>query len=50
MIMIYIVIISVFFQDTTDLVGYGIGIVSSIFYLGSRTAQIIKNVRFMRVS
>ena len=32
------------FQDKTELIGYAIGILSSIFYLGSRIAQIVKNV------
>ncbi|XP_005101153.1 seven transmembrane protein 1 [Aplysia californica] len=34
-----------FWHDTTDIIGYVIGVISSIFYLGSRTAQIIKNVQ-----
>lgn len=34
-----------FWHDKTDLIGYSIGILSSIFYLGSRIAQIVKNYK-----
>ncbi|KAK3779426.1 hypothetical protein RRG08_015827 [Elysia crispata] len=36
---------SSFWHTKTDIIGYAIGIVSSIFYLGSRIAQIVKNTK-----
>lgn len=36
-------------QDQVDIIGYVVGIVSSLFYIGSRLSQIVKNVSFKRV-
>ncbi|GFO36000.1 lysosomal amino acid transporter 1 homolog [Plakobranchus ocellatus] len=36
---------SSFWHDETNLIGYSIGIISSLFYLGSRISQIVKNVK-----
>lgn len=37
------------FQGFKDEIGYAIGIVSSIFYIGSRTAQLYKNVSILMI-
>ncbi|XP_025082515.1 lysosomal amino acid transporter 1 homolog isoform X1 [Pomacea canaliculata] len=34
-----------FFYDQVDIIGYVVGIVSSLFYIGSRLSQIVKNYR-----
>ena len=33
-----------YFQNLEDEIGYAIGVVSSLFYVGSRTGQMFKNV------
>ena len=40
----YFVFIYPFVQDQTEVIGYAIGSLSGLFYLGSRLPQIIKNV------
>lgn len=36
-------------QGFKDEIGYAIGVVSSIFYIGSRSAQLYKNVSILLV-
>ena len=36
--------LSLTFQNNMDITGYTVGIVSSVFYIGSRLAQIYRNV------